>query len=234
MSGIERKPIRSMQFKNLSFAFDGKMQIFENITSDLPQGRAVWVSAPGGRGKSTFLKILNGLISPTSGSYFINGEDVTQMSFEDFLPYRMNMGYGFDMGGLLNNKTLAENLVLPLLYHKIMPQDEAIAHVSQITEFFGMQDFCDKRPFAVSGSLRKLTCVLRAFVHSPQVVLLDDPLTGLKRDHLNDFYHFVEERYAKHELRQVFFTTESTEFAQKLRAEELMISLDWFTQKSVA
>lgn len=231
---IERKSICSMQFKNLSFSFDSRTQIFANVTAVMPKARAVWVSAPGGHGKSTLLKIINGTLAPTSGSFMINDEDVTAMSFEEFLPYRMSMGYGFDMGGLLNNKTLAENLVLPLLYHKLMPQDEAIAHVSQITEFFGMHDVCDKRPFAVSGSIRKLTCVLRAFVHSPQVVLLDDPLTGLKRDHLNDFYHFVEERFAKYGLRQIFFTTESSEFAQKLKAEELLISLDWFTEKSVA
>jgi ABC-type transporter Mla maintaining outer membrane lipid asymmetry ATPase subunit MlaF len=220
--------------KNLDFSFPGGVKIFENITSPLPKSRAVWVTSPGGRGKSTLLKILSGLLAPTGGSYFINGEDTTQMSFEQFLPYRMNMGYGFDMGGLLNNKTLSENLVLPLLYHKLVTQEEALVQVSQITDLFGMHDMCDRRPFAVSGSIRKLTCVLRAFVHSPQVVFLDDPLTGLKRDHLNDFFHFVEERFARHGLRQIFFTSESTEFAQKLGAEEFLISLDWFTTKSVA
>jgi len=144
----------------------------------------------------------------------------------------LNMGYGFEMGGLLNNKSLHENLILPLLYHGMMEAQEAQRHVIEVTDLFAMQGHRDQRPFAVSGSLRKLTCVLRAFIHSPQVVFLDDPITGLKRDHLGDLLDFVEDRYSKHDLRQVFFTSESPELAQRLNAQELLISTDWFTCKA--
>ena len=116
----------------------------------------------------------------------------------------------------------------------LIPQDEAFEHVQAVTDMFGMQENRDLRPFDVSGSFRKLTCVLRAFIHRPQVVFLDDPMTGLKQDNLNDLYHFVEENFAARTLRQIFFTSENPEFAQKFGADELLISADWFTARPAA
>jgi ABC-type lipoprotein export system ATPase subunit len=231
---LKRKPIQNLRLENLTFAYEGMAPIFEDITFDLPTGRAVWVRSPGGRGKSTLLRLLSGLLAPQQGRYLINGESVTDMSFEQFLNYRMSMGYGFDMGGLLNNKTLLENLTLPLLYHNLLPYGEAVERVTEIMSHFGILSSKDQRPFAVSGSQRKLTCVLRAFVHNPQVIFLDDPLTGLKQDNLNDLFHFMNEGYASRGLRQVFFTGESTHLAEHFKAEELLISGDWFTSRSVA
>ncbi len=231
---MERKIIQSLELENMSFAYENSPPIFDHVSFALPKSKAVWVRSPGGRGKSTLLKILAGLLTPQFGSYLINGENVSNMSFEEFLSYRMNIGYGFDMGGLLNNKTVAENLILPLLYHKLVSPEEAAERVEQMVDLFGMQQVKDQRPYAIPGSLRKLSCVLRAFVHHPQVVFLDDPLTGLKQDNLNDLFHYVEESFTQRGLKQVFFTSERAEFAQRFDAEELLISEDWFTARSVA
>jgi ABC-type transporter Mla maintaining outer membrane lipid asymmetry ATPase subunit MlaF len=194
----------------------------------------VWVLSPGGRGKSSLLRILAGLAMPQSGQYLINGESVNSMSFEEFLGYRMNMGYGFDMGGLLNNKSLFDNLMLPLQYHKLVSEEEAYERVQAAIDMFGMSQSRDLRPYSVSGSQRKITCIVRAFIHWPQVVFLDDPVTGLKEDNLNDLIYFVEESYATRGLKQVFFTSETPELANKFKAEELLISTDWFTTRAVA
>ncbi len=231
---IKRKPIQTMAFDNLTFGFPGTAPLFENITFEMPKSRAVWVRSPGGRGKSSLLKILAGLIVPQAGRYLINGETASEMSFEDFLGYRMSMGYGFDMGGLLNNKTLFENLMLPLQYHKLIPEDEAYERVQSAIDMFGMAQSRDLRPFSVSGSQRKLTCIIRAFITWPQVVFLDDPVTGLKEDNLHDLMYFVEESFATRGLKQMFFTSESPVLASKFKAEELLISTDWFTTRAVA
>ena len=231
---MERKNIQSIELDNMSFAFENSAPIFDHISFVMPKSKAVWVRSPGGRGKSTLLKILAGLLTPQFGRYLINGENVSEMSFEQFLCYRMNIGYGFDMGGLLNNKTVGENLILPLIYHKLVAADEAVSRVNEVIDLFGMQQAKDQRPYAIPGSQRKLTCVLRAFIHHPQVVFLDDPLTGLKQDNLNDLFHYVEESLNHRGLKQVFFTSERSEFAEKFDADELMISEDWFTARSVA
>jgi phospholipid/cholesterol/gamma-HCH transport system ATP-binding protein len=231
---MKRIPIQSLSFDNVTFGYPGSVPLFENVSFEMPKARAVWVRSPGGRGKSTLLRILAGLISPQSGSYLINGQPVNEMPFEEFLAYRMSMGYGFDMGGLLNNKTLFENLLLPLQYHKLVGEEEAFERVQSAIDMFGMAQSRDLRPFSVPGSARKLTCIIRSFIHWPQVVFLDDPVTGLKEDNLNDLIYFVEESYATRGLKQVFFTSESPLLASKFKAEELLISCDWFTTRSVA
>lgn len=231
---VLRKNISSLVFENMGFSYENSRPIFDQISIELPKAKAVWVRSPGGRGKSTLLKILCGLLTPQHGKYLINGENVSEMSFEEFLSFRLNFGYGFDMGGLLNNKTVAENLILPLLYHKFVSEEDALRRVEEAIEFFGIQQVRDQRPFSVPGSLRKLTCVMRAFIHHPQVAFLDDPLTGLKQDNLNDLFHYVEEGFAQRGLRQIFFTAERAELAERFQAEELLISEDWFTARSVA
>ena len=82
---MKRKAIQSLKLDNISFAYEGDQSpIFENITLDLPTTKAVWIRSPGNRGKSTLLRILAGLLTPQGGRYLINGEDVNEMSFEQF------------------------------------------------------------------------------------------------------------------------------------------------------
>jgi ABC-type methionine transport system ATPase subunit len=200
----------------------------------MPKSKAVWIRSPGGRGKSTLLRLLAGLLAPTAGRILIDGKNISDMSFEEFLGYRLNIGYGFDMGGLLNNKTIFENLILPLEYHKMVSQEEAVERVEQMIKTFGVSSSRDLRPFAVPGSQRKLTCILRAFIHQPQVVFLDDPVTGLKGDNLNDLLEYVEESFATRGLKQVFFSSESPVLATEFKAEELLISTAGFTTRIAA
>lgn len=228
------KPVRDLKFENMGFSFEGASDpVFESISFELPKSKAVWVRSPGGRGKTTLLRILAGLISPQKGSYFINGQDVAQMSFEEFLPYRLGLGYSFDFGGLINNKSLAENLLLPLMYHRLVGRGEAIERVEHALNLFGLDQNKDARPSAVPGSQRKMIIVIRAYINWPQVVFMDDPLTGLKQDNINDLIHYVEESFSMRGLRQIFFTSESPLLAKHFKAEELLISADWFTSRMV-
>lgn len=226
------KPINTLSFEDMTFTHETGEAIFENITFKMPTAKMVWVRSPGGRGKSTLLKIMAGLLTPQKGVYKINDEIVNEKSFEDFLEFRIGMGYGFDMGGLLNNKTLIENLLLPLEYHKLLRPEQASARVYEMLDLFGLHSQANLRPYAISGSHRKLTCILRAFVNWPQVVFLDDPVIGLKQDNLNDLIHYVEESFSSRGLRQIFFTSESPMLAQHFKAEELLISYDWFTSRA--
>lgn len=230
-----REKIESLCLENMGFRFDSGECIFEGVSFELPQSRMVWIRSPGGRGKSTLLRILACLEAPTSGQYLINGRSVANQSFEDLLPIRLNMGYGFDNGGLMNNKTLADNLTLQLKYHSLESEDEINERVESVAQLFGISgQFLNSRPYAVPGSIRKLVCILRTFMHWPQVVFLDDPTTGLKADNLNDLLHFVDESFGVRGLKTVFYTGENPAFAQRFGAEEVLISTDWFTTRMAA
>lgn len=174
--------IQSLKFEGVSFSHDGQDPIVQNVEFDFPMNEILWVKAEGGAGKSSLLQILAGLQIPQSGKYLINGENVCEMSFEEFLPYRLQIGYSFDYGGLINNRTLFDNLMLPLLYHKIVTPEEAKERVEGILKEFDIFKFAHERPAHVPGRIRKQVCLLRALIMKPQILLLDDPSVGLGQD----------------------------------------------------
>ncbi|MGZ3768875.1 MAG: cell division ATP-binding protein FtsE [Bdellovibrio sp.] len=174
--------IENLKFEGVSFCHDGHDPIVQNVEFDFPMSEILWVKAEEGAGKSSLLQILAGLQIPQSGKYLINGENICDMSFEEFLPYRLQIGYSFDYGGLINNRTLYDNLMLPLLYHKLCSQEEAKERVESILKEFDIFSFCHERPAHVPGRVRKLVCLLRALIVRPQILLLDDPSVGLGQD----------------------------------------------------
>lgn len=208
MSQLHRIKIESVKFDNVAFAFEGSSaKLFQQTSFDFPLDRIVWVKGETGSGRSTLLQLLAGLLIPDQGSYLLNGENVTEMSFEEFLPYRLNIGYGFDLGGVLHNKTLEENLTLPLLYHKMLSQNEAAQRAMIYMEDLGISKYQHARPSVVPGGVRKLVCLIRALIMHPQVLLLDDPSVGLGQDTALKFFDLIDELRKQGELRHVFLSS---------------------------
>lgn len=156
--------------------------IFQKLDWKVEKGSHHLVYGASGSGRSVLLKILSGMLEPSGGDLLINGQSVHQLTFEEFLPYRANIGYGFANFGLLMNRTLRENMMLPLLYHREWSLEDCDAVVSTMIEEFQIQRYVDSRPSDVPVSLQKLALVLRAFVRSPEVLILDDPLGGLGQE----------------------------------------------------
>lgn len=207
MSQSPRLNIDSIKFENLSFAFENGSKLFDKASFDFPLDQMVWVKASSGSGRSTLLQLMSGLLTPNEGGYFLNGEDVTNMSFEEFLPYRLNIGYGFDLGGLLHNRTLVENLTLPLLYHDVLPPVEAQQRAMIYMDDLGISKYKDLRPSLVPGGVRKLVCLIRALIMHPQVLLLDDPSVGLGQETALTFFDLVDELRQQGALRHVFMSS---------------------------
>jgi phospholipid/cholesterol/gamma-HCH transport system ATP-binding protein len=205
--------IQRLKFENLSFSYEEGVPIFQDLTLDIPTNRTIYMTGNLGGGQSTFLKLLAVLVNPQQGAVFINDHDTTEMSFEEFMPLRMKIGYSFDYGGLFANRTLHENLVLPLLYHKVMPKEEADAMVKAMAKEYGFERQAHQRPALVSGGLRKLICVLRAFVMRPQMVVLDDPFTGVGSDASRKIVRLLQERRESGELKHIYFTSREEVYA---------------------
>lgn len=199
--------IESLKFEGVSFAHDGQDPIVQNVDFDFPMNEILWVNAEEGAGKSSLLQILAGLQIPQSGKYLINGENVVDMSFEEFLPYRLQIGYAFDYGGLINNRSLFDNLMLPLLYHKIVSPEEAKERVQSMFNDFGISNVAHERPAHVPGRIRKLACLMRTLVMRPQVLLLDDPSVGLGQDSIYVFVDYMNSLRKQGFLNHVFFSS---------------------------
>ncbi|MBC7370267.1 MAG: ATP-binding cassette domain-containing protein [Bdellovibrionaceae bacterium] len=204
---MEIPKIDSIQFQWLSFSHDGHDPLLKNVDFDFPMNEVLWIKGAEGQGKSTLLQVLAGLETPQSGKFNINGENVLDMSFEEFLPFRLAMGYTFDYGGLISNRTVFENLILPLAYHKLMPHAEARDRVDEIIRRFDIHKFADELPAHIPGRVRKLTCLLRALAMQPQVLLMDDPSVGLGQDTLNTFVDYIHEMQKLGHVRHIFMSS---------------------------
>lgn len=194
--------IETIKFEHVTFAHEGQSPLLQNADFEFPMNEVVWVKGTEGHGKSTLLQVLAGLLVPQSGFFYINDQNVLDMSFEEFLPYRLAIGYTFDYGGLMSNQTVYDNLMLPLAYHKLIPMKEAKARVESIIKTFDIGKFANERPAHIPGRVRKLACLLRALVMQPQVLVMDDPSVGLGQDTLYTFVDYIhsmrKEGFAKH------------------------------------
>jgi phospholipid/cholesterol/gamma-HCH transport system ATP-binding protein len=210
----EIKMIDKLRFEGLSFSHESQDPTLLNADFEFPTDRVIWLKSLEGAGKSTLLQILAGLIMPQSGRYLINDDNVLDMSFEEFLPYRLSIGYTFDYGGLINNRTIEDNLLLPLYYHELVERDEAKKRVNDFIKLFDLGKFRNERPAHVPGRVRKIACLLRALVIQPQMLLMDDPSVGLGADTSQVFAEVINQQKDSGSLKHVFLSTYDNKFME--------------------
>lgn len=199
--------IESMKFEALTFAHEGHDPLLNNADFEFPMNEIVWVKGTEGQGKSSLLQVLAGLLVPQSGFFYINDQNILDMSFEEFLPFRLSIGYTFDYGGLINNRTVYDNLMLPLAYHKLIPMEEAQKRVADIIKAFDIEKFAHERPAHIPGRVRKLACLLRALVMRPEVLVMDDPSVGLGQDTLYTFVDYLHKMRQEGALKHIFMSS---------------------------
>lgn len=224
---IDKFKLYQLSFENMSFQTGG-YEVFKNITIDLPCNEAIFISGQEGSGKSMILKILAGLAVPQSGQYLINGQDVLNMSFEEFLPFRLNIGYSFDMNGLLSNKTIRENLTLPLEYHRWLAPDDIKKRVDELLEYFNLHSVADLRPSDAPGSTRKAACVARAFVLDPEILILDQPTVGLSKTVKERLIHLLRYKWECGAVKHILCASSDVHLAQEVGTKYLDISKEEF------
>lgn len=212
------KAIQTMQFENMTFAYDQTKTIFANASIQFPMDSYVILKSDStGAGSSTLFQILAGVLMASQGDYKINGVSLRDMSFEDFLPYRLNIGFSFDQGGLLHNRTVLENLTLPLLYHKIFSYEETKNYAIGLLAKMNIDKYANLRPSVVQGSVRKATVLLRALVMNPQVLFLDDPTHGLSPDSAQKFFSVVQEKKDQGKLQTVFLNSKDQGIIEQVK-----------------
>jgi ABC-type ATPase involved in cell division len=215
--------IERLRFENLSFHFEGQAPLFENVDFEFPTNELVWVKAEHGSGRSTLLQILAALQVPTRGAYWINDQNVSEMSFEEFLPFRLAIGYGFDQGGLIHNRTLFDNLMLPLTYHRLMSTKEAARRVEGYLKDFGLWKYEAQRPSFIPGGSRKLACLLRALVLHPQMLLLDDPTVGLNQETALQYFDLLQKLRDEGSLSHIFISSFDEKFMNLVDHSEVFV-----------
>lgn len=157
----------------------GSKVVLENLSLDIEQGAITCLIGLSGSGKSTILRLLNGLRRPDSGHAYVKGVDVCHMKREDLIDLRQTIGFAFQFAALFDSLTVAENVALPLSEHTKMSKPEIDQVVLHTLETVGLEQVADRMPAELSGGMLKRAGFARAIVTNPELVLYDEPTTGL-------------------------------------------------------
>ncbi|GAA4659290.1 ATP-binding cassette domain-containing protein [Gordonia humi] len=157
----------------------GSQNIWRDVSLTLPAGEVNALLGPSGTGKSVFLKTLIGLLHPEQGSVVIDGTDITQCSAKELYEIRKLFGVLFQDGALFGSMSLYDNIAFPLREHTKKKEDEIRKIVLDKVELVGLAGAEDKLPGEISGGMRKRAGLARALVLDPQIILCDEPDSGL-------------------------------------------------------
>ncbi|MBA2393205.1 MAG: ABC transporter ATP-binding protein [Ktedonobacteraceae bacterium] len=166
---------------HLNKIYGGKIpyQALFDLNLNIQQQEFVGIMGPSGSGKTTLLNMVSTIDMPTSGDILINGKNPSKLSKEHLALFRRReLGFVFQDFNLLNTLTIGENIVLPLTLDKrsVKEMDERLQRISAL---LGIQDLLNKRTYEVSGGQAQRTAIARAVIHTPSLLLADEPTGNL-------------------------------------------------------
>jgi phospholipid/cholesterol/gamma-HCH transport system ATP-binding protein len=173
-----REPELSVETEGLHKAFGGD-QVLRGVELRVPQGSLSVVMGPSGTGKSVLLKHVIGVLRPDSGDVLVHGQSLSRMSRTDILRLRTNIGVMFQDGALFSSMNLFDNVAFPLRQHTDYSEREVREVVQEQLNAVGLGRDADKYPPELSGGMRKRAGLARALVLDPDIVLCDEPDSGL-------------------------------------------------------
>lgn len=167
-----------VRVEGLTKAF-GRQTIWNDVSLTLPSGQISVMLGPSGTGKSVFLKALIGLIKPDAGSIIIEGTDIASCSERDLYEIRKLFGVLFQDGAMFGSMNLFDNVAFPLREHTRKTESEVRDVVMEKMSMVGLVGAEDKLPGEISGGMRKRAGLARALVLEPEIILFDEPDSGL-------------------------------------------------------
>ena len=167
-----------LQIKNLSKSLGGE-PILHNISLNIFRGETLVILGPSGCGKTVFLKHLVGLLKPDRGEIWMEEKNIAELSRVDLMAVRKKFGVLFQGSALFDSLTVAENVGFALHRHTRLSQDEIKAIVSEKLDLVGLSHIENLLPSSLSGGMKKRVGLARALCMNPEVILYDEPTTGL-------------------------------------------------------
>ena len=162
----------------VSFAFDDHV-VLRDVSFSIPRGSMRILLGASGAGKSIVLKLILGLLRPDSGAIQVNGQRIDTMPESHLLRLRTDIGMMFQENALFDSLTVAENVGYRLYEETDLPVEQVRARVAEVLGFIGLGDYIDRMPSELSGGQRRRVAIARAMAAKPNLLLFDDPTTGL-------------------------------------------------------
>jgi phospholipid/cholesterol/gamma-HCH transport system ATP-binding protein len=157
----------------------GRQRVLDGVNLRIPKGESLVIIGRSGGGKSVLLKHLVGLTQPDSGQVLIDGQDIVGLNERQLMPVRRKFGMLFQGAALFDSMTVAENVGFALRRQRRLAEADIDARVARALAMVELPGTEDKMPAELSGGMRKRVGLARAIVYEPEIVLYDEPTTGL-------------------------------------------------------
>ncbi len=167
-----------VEFIDVSKSF-GRQPVLHDISFTVNRGQSTVVIGPSGCGKSVLLKHVIGLIRPDAGEVRFDGARIDGLAERRLAPVRRRIGFLFQQGALFDSMTVGENVAFPLVEHTDLDRRERDRRVKEALELVGLPDVAAKMTTELSGGQQKRVALARAIVLRPELILYDEPTTGL-------------------------------------------------------
>ncbi|WP_400146913.1 amino acid ABC transporter ATP-binding protein [Candidatus Methanarcanum hacksteinii] len=194
-----------IEVKDLRKSF-GDHEVLKGINTTIRKGEVVAIIGPSGCGKSTFLRSLNLLEEPTSGSVFFEGTDITGEGV-DVNKARQKIGMVFQQFNLFPNMSVKKNIMLAPTQLKLMTEEEASDKADALLKRIGLSEKADQRPQRLSGGQQQRVAIIRALAMNPDVMLFDEPTSALDPEMVGEVLLLIKD-LAKENMTMLIVTHE--------------------------
>jgi phospholipid/cholesterol/gamma-HCH transport system ATP-binding protein len=194
-----------IKLENLHKSF-GDQVVLNGIDLEIKQGETLAILGRSGTGKSVLLKLIIGLLKPDSGFIQIAEKEITKMNTKELNNTRKKMGFLFQKGALYDSLTVEENVAFPLLRHTRKKPSEIQAQVKDLLSRTGMINSAKKMPSEISGGMQKRVGLARAIALDPEIILLDEPTTGLDPITAGEILDLLRRLQEEHHATSVIVT----------------------------
>lgn len=194
-------------FDNLSKSFitnQEEVKALDQITFNIEKNESFGIIGESGAGKSTLLRMINGLETPSSGQVIVDDKDLTQLSEKELNRHRSKVGMIFQHYNLLNNKTVEDNIQLPLDIHS---HEQALT-VDEVLDFVGLLEKKTAYPSQLSGGQKQRVGIARALITKPKILLCDEPTSALDLSTTHDIVQVLDKVNREFDMTVVIVTHE--------------------------
>jgi len=184
----------------------GKSEILKDVNLKIKRGETIVTLGKSGTGKSVTLKCIVGLITPDSGKVKVLGKNIPDLSYEALQYMRKKIGFVFQSGALYDSMSVRQNLEFPLMRNTDLSKEEIDKKVEEVLKDVGLSQAIDKMPSELSGGMRKRIGVARTIIMNPEIMLWDEPTTGLDPETTRDISHLIVRMQRKYKVSSIVVT----------------------------
>lgn len=202
-TGEKREPV--LRLIDVEKTLDGR-KVLDGVTLEIPRSQITAIIGLSGAGKSLLLKHMIGLMKPDRGQVLLDGVDINRLSREGLYEARKRFGMLFQTGALFDSLTVFENVAFPLRERTDMAEGELREKVRRILRHVGLENAEEKFPDELSGGMVRRVALARAVVMDPEIILFDEPTTGLDPIIRNSILHLICRTYHEHHFTMVMIS----------------------------